>query len=242
MGQQEGCIAHHFGHYGTLSENDRHRLDALEGAAVDVIKGQVLWHEGDIAREFCTLGRGWAYSFRHMEDGTRHILEIFLPGDIIGLCEFSFKQRLSSVAMLEDGEIRLVSNRQLHDLFRQSTSLMSLCFAVCSYQQAVLSERMVHLSRRSARQRVAYLLFEIFCRLRRRNDGLEECFRLPLSQQQLADALGLSPVHVSRTLTAFRHEGLLKIARGWAHMMDRRALAREGSVSGCLHDHVEPLV
>ncbi|WP_110692271.1 Crp/Fnr family transcriptional regulator [Salinicola halophyticus] len=242
MGQQEGCIARQFGHYGAISANDRRRLDALEGVATRVTKGQVLWHEGDTARDFCTLRQGWAYSFRHMEDGTRHILEIFLPGDIIGLHEFPFKQRLSSVAMLEDGEIRLVSNRQLHDLFRQSTNLMSLCFAVCSYQQAVLSERMVHLSRRSARQRVAYLLFEIFCRLRRCDDDQRECFRLPLSQQHLADALGLSPVHVSRTLTAFRQEGLLKLARGWVHMLDRRALAREGSVLGCLHDHVEPLV
>lgn len=239
MGQQEGCIAHHFRHYGRLSENDRLQLVALEGPAINVTKGQILWHEGDIARDFCTLRSGWAYSFRHMADGTRHILEIFLPGDVVGLHEFPFRQRLSSVAMLEDGEIRSVSNRRLFGLFRESSSLMSLCFAICSYQQAVLSERLVHLSRRSARQRVAYLLFEIFCRLRRNDEELEECFRLPLSQQQLADALGLSPVHVSRTLTAFRQEGLLEIARGQVHMLNMPALAMEGSVIGCLHDNVE---
>jgi len=238
MGQQEGCIAHHFSHYANLSENDCLQLAALESAAIDVTKGQVLWHEGDIVRDFCTLRRGWAYSFRHMEDGTRHILEVFLPGDVIGLHEFPFKQRLSSVAMLEDGEIRTAANRRLLDLFRESSSLMSVCFAACSYQQAVLSERLVHLSRRSARQRVAYFLFEIFCRLRRNDDDLGECFRMPLSQQQLADALGLSPVHVSRTLTAFRQEGLIKLARGWVTMLDMQALASEGSVVSCLQDHI----
>ncbi|MAM57588.1 MAG: Crp/Fnr family transcriptional regulator [Salinicola sp.] len=239
MGQQEGCIARHFSHYGKLSENDRRQLDALESASTSVAKGQVLWHEGDTARDFCALQSGWAYSFRHLEGGARHILEIYLPGDVIGLHEFPFKQRLSSVAMLEDGEIRSIANRQLLNLFRESTRITSACFAACSYQQAVLSERLVHLSRRSARQRVAYLLFEIGCRLRRNNDEtLRERFRLPLSQQQLADALGLSPVHVSRTLTAFRQEGLLKLARGWVHMLDMQALACEGSVVGCLQDHL----
>ncbi|WP_110636673.1 Crp/Fnr family transcriptional regulator [Salinicola salarius] len=238
MGQQEGCIAHHFSRYATLSENDRRQLDALEGTAIDATKGQVIWHEGDLVRDFCALRRGWAYSFRYMEDGTRHILEIFLPGDIIGLHEFSFKYRLSSVAMLEDGEIRTVANRQLLSLFRESSSLMSVCFAVCSYRQAVLSERLVHLSRRSARQRVAYLLLKIFCRLQYNDDDSSESFRLPLSQQQLADALGLSPVHVSRTLTAFRQEGVIKLARGWVTVLDRPALASEGGVVGCLQDRI----
>nr|WP_110642865.1 Crp/Fnr family transcriptional regulator [Salinicola sp. CPA57] len=239
MGQQEGCIAHHFSHYAKLSDNDRRQLDALEGSATDVIKGQVLWHEGDMARDFYILRKGWAYASRYLESGTRHILEIYLPGDVIGLSDFAFKQRPSSVAMLEDGAIVPVATRQLLNLFRESSSLMSVCFAACSYQQAVLSERLVHLSRRSARQRVAYLLFEIACRLRRNRHTPGECFRLPLSQQQLADALGLSPVHVSRTLTAFRQEGLLKLSRGWVHMLDMQALANEGSIVGCLHHHVE---
>ncbi|WP_251977399.1 Crp/Fnr family transcriptional regulator [Salinicola avicenniae] len=241
MSQQEGCIAQHFSHYGRLTENDRRRLETLEGSSTTVGKGQILWYEGDAARDFCTLGQGWAYSFRHMEDGTRHILELFLPGDVIGLREFSFKQRLSSVAMLEAGEIRLVAYRELIALFRESTRLTSLCLAVFSYQQALLSERLAHLSRRSARQRVAYLLFEIFSRLKRNDQSLGESFRVPLSQQQMADAVGLSPVHVSRTLSAFRQEGLVKRSRGWLHLPNPVALAHEGCVSSDLHEIVEPL-
>lgn len=239
MDQQESCIAQHFGYYGSLSESERRQLDALEGPPAVMAKGEVLWREGDAARDFCTLSRGWAYSFRYLEDGTRHILEIFLPGDVIGLREFPFKERLSSVAMLEAGEIRLIAHRRLLDIFRDSPRLTSLCFAVSSYQQALLSERLVHLSRRSARQRVAYLLFELFSRLKRNDEALGDCFRVPLSQQHLADALGLSPVHVSRTLTAFRQEGLLKRARGWVHILDPQALASEGCISGHLYDDID---
>lgn len=241
MGQQEGCIAQHFSHYGGLSESERQQLNALEAPAIVVAKGQELWHEDESARDFCTLATGWAYSFRHMADGTRHILEVFLPGDVIGLGEFPFKQRLSNVAMLEDGEIRLVPYRRLLDVFRNSPRLTALCFAESSYQQALLSERLVHLSRRSARQRVAYLLFEIFARLKRNDRSLGDCFHVPLSQQQLADALGLSPVHVSRTLTAFRQEGLVKRSRGWVHILDPKALAAEGGVAGYLHDSIDPI-
>lgn len=62
---------------------------------------------------------------------------------------------------------------------------------------------------------------------------------VPLSQQQLADALGLSPVHVSRTLTAFRQEGVLRRLRGWVHLLDPGALEAEGSIVGHLHDEIE---
>ncbi|WFF42305.1 Crp/Fnr family transcriptional regulator [Salinicola endophyticus] len=239
MGQQEGCLSQHFKHYGRLSDSECRRLDGLEGPALAMAKGQVFWREGDAAREFGTLSRGWAYSFRDLADGTRHILEVFMPGDVIGLREFPFKQRLSSVAMLEDGEIRLTPHRRLIEIFRDSSRLTSLCFAVASYQQALLSERLVHLSRRSARQRVAYLLFELYSRTKRNDDSIEDRFRVPLSQQQLADALGLSPVHVSRTLTAFRQEGVLRRLRGWVHLLDPGALEAEGSIVGHLHDEIE---
>ncbi|WP_340638218.1 cyclic nucleotide-binding domain-containing protein [Salinicola tamaricis] len=102
---KDSCIIRHFKHYGEISENDEALLADLEKSPSEVKADQILWQEGDSAREFCTLSRGWAYSFRHMEDGSRQILEIYLPGDIIGLREFAFKDRLTGVAMLEDGVI-----------------------------------------------------------------------------------------------------------------------------------------
>ncbi|WP_239495268.1 Crp/Fnr family transcriptional regulator [Salinicola halophilus] len=208
----------------------------MEESRIPTEKGEPLWLEGDEARHFCTLSAGWAYAYRHFADGTRHILELFLPGDVIGLQEFPFQRRLSSVAMLEAGEVRPFSHHHLLDFFRDSSRLTALSFAAASYRQALLGARVVHLSRRSARQRIAYLLFELFSRLKRTGEALDDRFRVPLSQQHFADTLGLSSVHVSRTLTVFREERVLERSRDWIHILDPSALAREAGVSESLHE------
>ncbi|WP_110692722.1 Crp/Fnr family transcriptional regulator [Salinicola halophyticus] len=224
---QVSCIVCHFKHYGELSKNDETLLADLEQSPTEVAADQILWQEGDSAREFCTLSRGWAYSFRHMEDGSRQILEIYLPGDIIGLREFAFKERLTGVAMLEDGVVCHFPHRRLINVFRESLTLSTIFFAISSHQQALLTERLVNLARRSARQRLAHLIYEMYVRLDRTKARQGNSIRLPLSQQHLGDALGLSSVHVSRTLTAFREEGLLLRSRQRIELPDPGALARE---------------
>ena len=162
-----------------------------------------------------------------MEDGSRPILEINLTGDIIGLRELAFKERLTGVAMLEDGVVCHFPHRRLINVFRESLMLSTIFFAISSHQQALLTERLVKLARLSARQSLAHLIYEMYVRLDRTKARQGNSIRLPLSQQHLGDALGLSSVHVSRTLTAFREEGLLLRSRQRIELPDPEALARE---------------
>ncbi|MDT9694175.1 cyclic nucleotide-binding domain-containing protein, partial [Streptomyces sp. P9(2023)] len=86
-----------------------------------------------------------------LENGDRQILEVFLPGDIIGLREFAFSQRLENVRMISDGVICHFPHKRMLEVFRESLSLTSVMFAIASRQQALLTERLVNLARRSAR-------------------------------------------------------------------------------------------
>jgi CRP-like cAMP-binding protein len=190
--------------------------------------GESLWDERDEAEEFCTLRSGWAYSYRHLENGNRQILEVFLPGDIMGLREFAFSQRLAGVRMIEDGVICRFPHRHLLDLFRQSFTLTSVMFAISSRQQVLMTERLVNIARRSARKKVAHFLLEMCERLKQMQPEGHEELRLPLSQELLADLLGLSPVHVSRTFSALSEAGLVFRERHRIAIPDLQALAREG--------------
>lgn len=237
---EDSCITRHFRHYCALSKNDEALLADLEQSPSDMRADEILWQEGDTAREFCTLSRGWAYSFRHMEDGSRQILEVYLPGDIIGLREFAFKDRLAGVAMLEDGVVCHFPHRRLLNVFRESLTLSAIFFAISSHQQALLTERLVNLARRSARQRLAHLIYEMYVRLHRTRAHDGNSMRLPLSQQHLGDALGLSSVHVSRTLTTFREEGLILRSRQRIELPDPDALAREAEFAAAyLNDGID---
>nr|WP_290443871.1 Crp/Fnr family transcriptional regulator [Halomonas sp. Mc5H-6] len=217
-------------------------LISLEDSPTDIKAGTLLWEIGDPANEFCTLKSGWAYSYRHLENGDRQILEVFLPGDIIGLREFAFNQRLENVRMINDGVICHFPHRRMLELFRQSLPLTSIMFAIGSRQQALLTERLVNIARRSARQKMAHFLHEMYLRLRQTNDDISGQFRLPLSQEQLADILGLSPVHVSRTFSALSEDGLVFRDRHNVTIPDLDALSVEGEFDDAyLTDNVRPL-
>lgn len=241
MGQEKSCIIKHFSHYCSLSEDEKQLLISLEDSPTDIKAGTLLWEIGDPANEFCTLKSGWAYSYRHLENGDRQILEVFLPGDIIGLREFAFNQRLENVRMINDGVICHFPHRRMLELFRQSLPLTSVMFAIGSRQQALLTERLVNIARRSARQKMAHFLHEMYLRLRQTNDDISGEFRLPLSQEQLADILGLSPVHVSRTFSALSEDGLVFRDRHNVTIPDLDALSVEGEFDDAyLTDNVRP--
>lgn len=242
MSEDQSCILHHFSHYCSLSTAEKALLVSLEESPTDIKAGSLLWELGDPAGEFCTLKSGWAYSYRHLENGDRQILEIYLPGDIIGLREFAFSQRLESVRMITDGVICHFPHKRLLDVFRQSVPLTSVVFAITSRHQALLTERLVTLARRSARQKTAHFLYEMYLRLRQTNRHIDGQFRLPLSQEQLADILGLSPVHVSRTFSLLSEEGLVFRDRHNVTIPDLQALAAVGEFDDCyLNDDVRPL-
>lgn len=228
MSAESSCIIRHFSHYCELSDDEKSLLKRLEESPSDTRANSLLWQTGDAASEFCTLSKGWAYSFRHLENGDRQILEVFLPGDIIGLREFAFSQRLEDVRMLTDGVVCYFPHAHLLDLFQRSVKLTSVVMAISSRHQALITERLINVARRTARQKVAHFLNEMYVRIGQIEPHQHGKLHLPLSQEQLADILGLSPVHVSRTFSALSEEGIVYRERRHVSIPDLKLLAREG--------------
>ena len=241
--EQDSCIIRHFSHYCTLTKEEKALLDELEQSPTEVKAGESLWEENDAAQHFCTLRSGWAYSYRHLENGSRQILEVFLPGDIIGLREFAFSKRLAGVRMIEDGVICCFPHHRIMALFKQSLTLTSVMFAISSRQQVLMTERLVNIARRSARKKMAHFLLEMHQRLRQNGAGGGSRLRLPLSQELLADLLGLSSVHVSRTFSTLSREGLVHRERHDVEIPDIEALVVEAEFDDrYLIDNLRPLL
>lgn len=227
----DSCFINRFKHYADLDDRDKELLLSLERSPVEKNKGVMLWKEGDKASDLCIISKGWACSYRQLEDGSQQIFEIFLPGDIIGLREFAFKKRLMSIAMLDEGVICPFPHHHLIDVLRESAVLATVFLAISSHHQALLTERLLNLARRSARQKIAHFFYEVFLRLQRFQSQPIHTFRVPLSQQQIGDYLGLSSVHVSRILKEFGEEGLILRERQWIKLPDHEALACEAQFS-----------
>nr|WP_275445823.1 MULTISPECIES: Crp/Fnr family transcriptional regulator [unclassified Halomonas] len=208
-----------------MSDRDKHLLKKLEVNPVSVNAGTTLWETGDPAGRFGVLSQGWAFSCRYMEDGTRQILDIHIPGDVIGLGEYAFHHRLNTVVTLTKSEICYFPHKHLQEVFDESSTLTSLFFTIAGHHQALLTERLINMARRNAQQKLAHFLYETLQRMQRIGACNANRIELPLSQQLIADLLGISTVHISRTFAVFREQGLVFRKRQWVEIPDVHALA-----------------
>ncbi|TVU89055.1 Crp/Fnr family transcriptional regulator [Vreelandella titanicae] len=210
---------------GALSQEDKALLLGLELSPRYMSASEVLWQESEDADLFCVVKEGWAYSYRNLKNGSKQILKFYLPGDIIGIRDFGFTRRLASAAMINKGVICPFSYKQLFELFGRS-SLAAGIVATATRQQAQLSERLIYLGKYSAHEQLAHFLYEIYLRLKRIKAVRDNSFFMPLTQELISDALGMSPVHVSRTFSMLRDEGLVIRNRQHVKLPDPEALAR----------------
>ncbi|MGR2740724.1 Crp/Fnr family transcriptional regulator [Billgrantia sp. Q4P2] len=222
----DSVVMQGLGRHGALTAEDKALLLGLELNPRRVSAGEVLWQESADVDLFCVIQEGWAYSYRNLGNGSMQILKVYLPGDIIGMRDFGFARRLAGVAMINDGVISPFAYQQLFELFGRSPALAAGIIAMAVRQQAILTERLVYLGRYAAHERLAHFLYELYLRLKRIGAVKDNGFFMPLSQEQIGDALGLSAVHVSRTFSMLRDEGLIVRDRQHVVLPDPEALAR----------------
>ncbi|MCE8036507.1 Crp/Fnr family transcriptional regulator [Halomonas sp. MCCC 1A11062] len=222
----DSIVIQGLGRHGALTAEEKTLLLDLELNPRRAAAGEVLWQESADVDLFCVVKEGWAYSYRNLGNGSMQILKVYLPGDIIGMRDFGFARRLAGVAMINDGVISPFTHQQLFELIGRSPALAASIIATVVRQQAMLTERLVYLGRYAAHERLAHFLYELYLRLKRIGAVTDNGFVMPLSQEQVGDALGLSAVHVSRTFSMLRDEGLVVRDRQHVVLPDPQALAR----------------
>lgn len=191
-----------------------------------VIKARRPLFLADEARdEVFTLIEGWAFSYRLLGKERRQILSFLLPGDFVAVSLLSTDRPSYSVETLTDVELCAFS---LDDMRRLVAS--NPAFAMEAHAQVVgyaigLEDRLANLGRRNAEERMIALLLHLYDRLQGlgavRKDG--SC-RFPIRQEHMADALGLTPVHVSRVLSLLKAENLIALRRGVLTVLDHPRL------------------
>lgn len=195
----------------------------LGGCSVrHIAQGTDIFAEGDSVGEFLFLAVGWAYRYRLLGNGRRHVVNVLVPGDIVGPFTSTAKQ---FAAALTETSIYSLARQNLADERRTCAGFTAAVEALIAAEYEMLAERTVSLGRRNAKERMAHFLIEVFERLKRVGLAGEQTFELPLTQEMIGDALGLSVVHVNRTLKALREDGLATVGSGRATIHDFDALS-----------------
>jgi len=176
-------------------------------ARADIIR------EGDQPKDVHLILSGWACRYKQLEDGRRQVMSFFLPGDMCDLNVFILKEMDHSIGTITAVAIADLSRDFFDEIGAGYPRIATALWWETLVNAAIQREWTMNLGQRTAFERMAHLLCEIFLRLRLAglNDGLDCQF--PLTQADLADATGLSKVHVNRTLQELRAAGLVVLNR-----------------------------
>lgn len=172
-----------------------------------------------------TILSGWAFRYKTLEDGRRQILNFAMPSDFIGLQNAVFKTMKHSVEALTRTTLCVFNRAEMWSLYKNYPALAFDVTWIAAREEIMLHDHLISVGRRTATERVAYVLLHLFCRAQQLGLSKEKKLQLPITQQHLADALGISIVHTNKTLQKLANRNLISWRQGVFEMIDQKSLS-----------------
>lgn len=209
-----------------LGEDEVSALERLSRNCGSELAGQDLIYEGGKPEHIFLIMDGWAYRYKHLDNGRRQILAYLLPGDLCDVHVFIFEEMDHSIGLLCNAQVVRISPREILETMNRFPKIERAMWWATLVDEATLREWLLNVGQRNAIEKLSHLFCELSVRMRAvglvNDDG---SFPLPLNQYELADTTGLTAVHVNRTLQTLRKENLIKLARRKLTIPDFERLA-----------------
>jgi CRP-like cAMP-binding protein len=185
------CALRACGLFRPISDNELGVIAAMKREHLTLPAGSEIIRAGDDCPELYTLYSGWAFRFKKLADGRRQILNFLLPGDLLGLQAAMFEAAHHGIEALTDVELCLLPRRDVWALFGQMPDLAFDVAWLGSREESHVDENLTSAGRRSAAERIAALLVALYKRAKLLGLVIDDTFDFPLTQEHIADALGL---------------------------------------------------
>lgn len=199
------------GNVSFLAREERQALEDALGPAKSLGANVDLVREGSQTDALFILIEGWACRYATTREGARQLPALLLPGDVGNIDSLMFDRLDDGVRTLTPATVLPLPRDRALALAAQHPGIARTFTWLALVDNAVLTELAISLGRRSAKERLTHLFCELSVRLDA-EDANESSFAFPVTQEQLADALGLTAVHVNRTMQQMRGEGLVVTA------------------------------
>ncbi|MCC2976587.1 Crp/Fnr family transcriptional regulator [Sphingomonas sp. PL-96] len=203
-----------------ISASEREAVLSLSGQPQKVVAHHDFVRLGDELEDACLVVDGLVARFAQLEDGSRQIVSLHVPGDMVDLYSLMLPRAPSPLQALTNVTIIKVPHRILRELAFEHRGLSSAFWRDCVVDGAIVAQWLVNVGRRNARGRIAHLLCEMAVRYAQIGALANGSFPLAITQDQLGEALGLTSVHVNRSIKTLREEGLIQMIRGSATILD----------------------
>lgn len=228
----QGAVKARLSILAALSAKDAELLVRLCARQRTVKRHADLSTDGQAGPSVFFLHEGWGARYKLFPDGRRQILMFVLPGDIVGLNQLLAENATESLATMTEMRLSQAPQDAVIDTMRQRHGLALALWRSLEQEHAILAEHLASLGRRGALQRTAHLLLELRLRLMATGEGSPTEFECPLTQYELADALGLTAIHINRVIRHLREQGLASIEHRRVAIHDAEALATVAEFDG----------
>lgn len=229
-----------------LGAEDRKAILGLPHTHRQVEQHQYIVREYDRTDHSCILLSGFAVRHKNVAGGHRQILAIHMKGEMVDLQNSMLGRADHSVQMLTAGQAAFIPRQEIERIAFERPEVGKTLWIDTLVDASISREWTANVGRRDARTRVAHLLCEFSLRLKVAGIGAHDNYELPMTQEQLADATGLTPVHINRTLKGLETEGLINRRNPRViEIGDWRKLAKTGDFNSAylhLHDDEAALV
>ena len=221
---------HRLNQFIQLSPAEAKAFTALAVERRRLRRHEIIRAQGDPTDEVYMLVEGWVATCIDSEAGDRQIIKVHLPGDMLGAPSLTVSSAAETLCALNRVTVDVIPSARLGRLFLSSRRLAGAMFLNGLQERIWLMDRLMSVGRTSAAQRLAAFLLSLFDRLRSINgtDGVR--FQLPLSQGEVANALGITPVHTNRTFAQLVRTGLISRSGKWITLEDLDGLRELASV------------
>lgn len=228
--------------FATLSKDELAVLTQLHQRRKTFAAGYDLVHQGQPGQAAYILASGWACSYKIQPEGSRQIVDFQIPGDFLGLRSVLLRTSDHSIEPVGEIEAAEVIASDLLGAFADTPRLAAAILWAASRDEAMVVEHLVGLGRRDADARMAHFLLELGARLAFVGLGSKEGYACPLTQYHLADALGLTAVHVNRVLRQLRERKLVTFREGHVKFGDIERLMEMADFDPAYLDQTGPLL
>lgn len=201
-------------------------MSKLKGQKATFLPKEDIIREGGPADRVFVIRRGWAIRYRMLEDGRRQIVNFMLPGDVFDLQALADLRADHTVTAITICDVTMLDQADFLGILSSSAELAGAFWWASVQEESILREQIVRVGRLSAKERIGHLLLELRRRLNAGLGRVQDEVHMPLTRTDIADALGLTSVHVSRTFSEMRRAGLIEETRDSIRITDRTRLAQ----------------
>src|SRR5215203_4086935 len=197
-----------------VSDDERRAITALPITVRELKADADIVQDQDRPSQCCAILEGFACRYKLLPGGRRQIMSFHIPGDIPDLQSLHLEIMDHSLATVVASKVAFIPHEALRSFFRAHPRIADVFWRDTLIDAAVFREWVVNVGRRDAYARIAHVLCEVYVRLRAVALVNGQSFEMPITQAELADATGLSTVHVNRTLQELRANGLITMKGG----------------------------